>query len=159
LLGSIKIFDLRELNMNKNLCKAVTLAFGLFLSAAALYAQSPTDTTPQPTPTSRSNPTDTTMPTADTPPSAWQGPDLNDSALNLTQDQKDKITRIRDDMHSQAQSVKSDSTLTEDQRKAKLKDIHQASEQQIMQVLSADQQKTWKTMKNDMKRNKNAPAH
>ena len=146
--------------MNKNLCKAVILgAFGLFLSAAALYAQSPTDTTPQPAPTAPSNPTDTTMPTADTPPSAWQGPDLNDPALNLTQDQKDKITRIRDDMHSQAQNVKSDSTLTEDRRKAKLKDIHQASEQQIMQVLSADQQKTWKTMKNDMKRNKNAPAH
>jgi Spy/CpxP family protein refolding chaperone len=149
--------------MNRILCKAVTLALGLFFSGAAVYAQSPTDTTQQPpaqsAPMSHSNPSDSTMPTADTPPSAWHGPDLNDPALNLTQDQKDKISRIQDDMHLQAKSVKSDSTLSEDQRKAKMKDIHHASEQQIMQVLTPDQQKTWKSLKGDMKRDKNAPAH
>ena len=149
--------------MNKILCKAVTLGtFGLFLSSAAVYAQSPTDTSQQPTgqsaPMSQSNPTDTTMPTQDTPPSAWHGPDLNDPALNLTQDQKDKISRIQDDLHSQAKSVKSDTSLNEDQRKAKMKEMHHASEQQIMQVLTPDQQKTWKSMKSDMKRDKNAPA-
>ena len=149
--------------MNKILCKAVTLALGLFFSGAAVYAQLPTDTTQQPpaqsAPMSQSNPSDSTVPTADTPPSAWHGPDLNDPALNLTQDQKDKISRIQEDMHSQAKSVKSDSTLSEEQRKAKMKDIHHASEQQIMQLLTPDQQKTWKSLKGDMKRDKNAPAH
>ena len=148
--------------MNKILCKAITLGtFGLFLSGAAMYAQSPTDTTQQPTaqPVAQSNTSDTTMPTQDTPPSGWRSPDLNDPSLNLTQDQKDKISKIQDDTRSQAKAVKSDTTLSDEQRKTKMKDIHQTGEQQIMQVLNPDQQKTWKTMKSATKRDKAAPAN
>ena len=153
----------------KILCKAVTSAtFVFFLGGAAVYAQSPTDTSQQPStqsqpmaqsqPTTQSNASDSSMPTQDTPPSGWHGPDLNDPTLNLSQDQKDKIAKIQNDTHSQARSAKSDTALTDDQRKAKMKEIHHGGEQQIMQVLTPDQQKTWKSMKRDMKREKSAPA-
>ena len=149
--------------MNRIICKALTLGtFSFFLAGAAVYAQSPTDTSQQPPaesqPMAQPSPSDSTMPTQDTPPSAWHGPDLNDPNLNLTQDQKDKITKIQDETHAQAKSVKSDTSLTDEQRHSRMKEIHRGAEQQIMQVLTPEQQKTWKSMNSEMKREKSAPA-
>src|SRR5271165_5273636 len=55
--------------------------------------------------------------------------------LNLTDDQKAKVSKIHADMKSQMEAVKTDSTLTADQRQAKMKEIHKASHEQVLQVL------------------------
>jgi Spy/CpxP family protein refolding chaperone len=67
----------------------------------------------------------------------------NDPALNLTQEQKDKIQTIRDAAKQQMADAEKDKTLTDDQRTKKIKQITKETRAQVFAVLSPDQQKTW----------------
>lgn len=78
--------------------------------------------------------------------------------LNLTDDQKAKVSKIHADMKSQMDAVKSDTTLTADQRQAKLKEIHKASHEQVMQVLTPDQRQQMKADEKDRKAAKQQTA-
>lgn len=61
------------------------------------------------------------------------------AALNLTADQKAKVKAIREDAKTQIKAVRDDKTLSQDQAKAKVMDIHKASMAQIKQILTPDQ--------------------
>ena len=67
----------------------------------------------------------------------------NDPALNLTQEQKDKIQTIRDAAKQQMEDAEKDKTLTDDQRTRKTKQITKETRAQVFAVLTPDQQKTW----------------
>jgi periplasmic protein CpxP/Spy len=66
--------------------------------------------------------------------------------LNLTSDQQAKVLDIFKSDQSQTESVRSDSSLSRDQRRAKMMDIHKASDDQIRALLDPDQQKKWDEM-------------
>jgi Spy/CpxP family protein refolding chaperone len=66
------------------------------------------------------------------------------ASLNLTDDQKAQVQKIHGDMKSQLSSVKSDTTLTPDQKQAKIREIRKSSREQINQVLTPAQRAQWK---------------
>jgi len=60
--------------------------------------------------------------------------------LGLTDDQKAKIEPIFKGQKEQIKALNADTSLTDDQRKAKRRDIISAGQQQIRALLTADQQ-------------------
>jgi Spy/CpxP family protein refolding chaperone len=61
-------------------------------------------------------------------------------SLNLTDDQKSKVKDIFADAKAKRQTVWSDSSLTDDQKKAKMKELHAGTMSKLNEVLTPDQQ-------------------
>jgi Spy/CpxP family protein refolding chaperone len=61
-------------------------------------------------------------------------------SLNLTDDQKSKVQDIFADAKAKRQTVWSDSSLTDDQKKAKMKELHAGIMAKLNEVLTPDQQ-------------------
>ncbi|MBZ5630120.1 MAG: hypothetical protein LAO06_14775 [Acidobacteriia bacterium] len=66
--------------------------------------------------------------------------------LNLTSDQKSKIQPLIQSQHQQVQAVRLDSSLTPEQRQAKVRDIRQGTKSQIDALLTPEQQQQLKQM-------------
>jgi periplasmic protein CpxP/Spy len=69
--------------------------------------------------------------------------------LNLTADQQAKVKPILEDQAQQMKAVRDDTSLSEDQRKAKMKAIHESLHGQINGVLTPEQQAKLKQMKQE----------
>jgi Spy/CpxP family protein refolding chaperone len=61
-------------------------------------------------------------------------------SLNLTDDQKAKVKDIFADAKTKRQAVSSDTSLTDDQKKAKMKELHSAAMAKLNEVLTPEQQ-------------------
>lgn len=61
-------------------------------------------------------------------------------SLNLTDDQKAKVKDIFAEAKTKHQAVTSDTSLTDDQKKAKLKELHEGTLAKVNAVLTPDQQ-------------------
>ena len=61
-------------------------------------------------------------------------------SLNVTDDQKSKVKDIFADAKTKRQTVWSDSSLTDDQKKAKMKELHAGTMAKLNEVLTPDQQ-------------------
>ena len=66
--------------------------------------------------------------------------------LKLTSDQQSKVLEILKTQQSQMESLRSDSSLSQDDRRAKMMDIHKASDDQIRALLDPNQQKKFDEM-------------
>jgi Spy/CpxP family protein refolding chaperone len=66
-------------------------------------------------------------------------------SLNLTDDQKAKVKDIFTDAKAKRQTVWNDSSLTDDQKKAKMKELHAGTMAKLNEVLTPDQQAQLKT--------------
>ncbi|MFY9905076.1 MAG: hypothetical protein WBX02_20200 [Terriglobales bacterium] len=66
--------------------------------------------------------------------------------LNLTADQQTKVQQILQSESSQMESLRSDSSLSQQDRRSKMMEIHQTTNTQIRALLDADQQKKWDAM-------------
>jgi Spy/CpxP family protein refolding chaperone len=66
-------------------------------------------------------------------------------SLNLTDDQKGKVKDIFADAKTKRQAVFSDSSLSDDQKKAKMKELHEGTMTKLNGVLTPDQQTELKT--------------
>jgi Spy/CpxP family protein refolding chaperone len=62
-------------------------------------------------------------------------------SLNLTEEQKTKIKPILDEESLKIKTIREDAALTPDQKRAKVREIHSATYDQIKPVLTAEQQK------------------
>jgi protein CpxP len=67
----------------------------------------------------------------------------NDPALNLTDSQKQTIEAIRVDVKDQLKALKKDTSLTDEQRQQKLKQIKMETRKQVWAVMTPEQQKIW----------------
>jgi Spy/CpxP family protein refolding chaperone len=67
----------------------------------------------------------------------------NDATLNLTDDQKTKIQAIRADAKDQLKAVNKDTSLTDDQRAQKVKELRKDTRRQVWAVMTPEQQKAW----------------
>ena len=65
--------------------------------------------------------------------------------LNLTDGQKGKVKDIFADAKAKRQSFWNDSSLTDDQKRAKMKELHAATMAKLNEVLTPDQQAELKT--------------
>jgi periplasmic protein CpxP/Spy len=70
--------------------------------------------------------------------------------LNLTDDQKEKLKPIMTSQMQDMAAVKSDTTMTPPQKRAKMMEIHQKYASQIDAILTPEQQAKWKTMRREM---------
>jgi Spy/CpxP family protein refolding chaperone len=77
-------------------------------------------------------------------------------SLNLTDDQKPKVNDIFADANAKHKAISSDTSLTEHQKKAKMKELHQSTMTTLNEVPTPDQQTELKT-KMSAAREKSAP--
>src|SRR5260370_27388757 len=73
------------------------------------------------------------------------------SELNLTDDQKQKIQPILQSEVQQMKPVRNDSSLSADQKQAKMQGIRDSANSQIAPILTPDQQKKFAAMKEHAK--------
>jgi len=66
-------------------------------------------------------------------------------SLNLTDDQKAKVKDIFAEAKTKRQAVSSDASLTDDQKKAKMKELHSGMMAKLNDVLTPEQQTELKT--------------
>jgi protein CpxP len=66
--------------------------------------------------------------------------------LKLSSDQQSKVEDIFKSEQSQMESLHSDTSLSQQDRRAKMMDIHKATSDQIRALLNPDQQKKWDEM-------------
>jgi Spy/CpxP family protein refolding chaperone len=71
------------------------------------------------------------------------------SELNLTDEQKQKIQPILQSELQQAKSVKDDTSLSPDQKKAKMTDIRQSMRSEIAPILTPEQKVKLAAMKDE----------
>jgi protein CpxP len=69
--------------------------------------------------------------------------------LNLTDDQKEKVKPILQDEAQQMKSVQADNSLTAQQRRKKMREIHKTFEPQVQAVLTPEQRDKLKNMKQE----------
>jgi Spy/CpxP family protein refolding chaperone len=66
--------------------------------------------------------------------------------LNLTSDQQAKVQDILQSEHSQMEALHQDSSVSQQNRRAKMMDIRKTSDTQIRALLDSTQQKKWDEM-------------
>ena len=89
------------------------------------------------------------------PPQHWRGHGQFDPAkrtemltkhLGLTSDQQPKVLDAFKSEQSKMEALRSDSSLSQDDRRAKMMDIHKSTNEQVRALLNPDQQKKWDEM-------------
>ncbi len=66
--------------------------------------------------------------------------------LNLTSDQQTKVQDILESEKSQMDSLHQDSSMSQQDRRSKMMDIHKSTDTQIRALLDSTQQKKWDEM-------------
>jgi periplasmic protein CpxP/Spy len=66
--------------------------------------------------------------------------------LNLSADQQTKVQDILQSEHSQMETLHQDNSLSQQDRRAKMMDIHKGTDTQIRALLDSTQQKKWDEM-------------
>jgi periplasmic protein CpxP/Spy len=126
--------------MLKNLILTLTLA-GLAYASPAVVAQDAPSSDQQTAP-------------AGAPPEHGRGgrfdpdrrADMLTKRLNLSADQKAKVTGIFKSEQEQMQKIRADASVSQEDRSAKMMDTNKASNDQIRALLDPDQQKKWDEM-------------
>jgi len=80
------------------------------------------------------------------PPTAEQRLQRMAQQLNLTEAQQQQIKPILENESQQMQALRGDTSLSQDDRRAKMMQIRQTSASQIKPILNADQQKQFDEM-------------
>jgi Spy/CpxP family protein refolding chaperone len=86
------------------------------------------------------------------PPTVDQRLQRMTQALNLSDDQQQKIKPILENESTQMQSLRADTSLSQEARMAKMKLIRENTTSQINPILNADQQKQYAEMMSHMGR-------
>ena len=71
--------------------------------------------------------------------------------LNLTEDQKKQLKPVLTDEFKQMRAVGEDASLTQDQKRERMKQIHEASRPQLQGILTPEQQQKFAQMKEESK--------
>jgi Spy/CpxP family protein refolding chaperone len=122
------------MKLNKSIMLAGIVASSLFTGASALQAQDSS--------------TNAAPPASDTPKPvrARPGFDMIAKQLDLTDDQKTTVKPIIEDMMTQIRALRADQTLSQDDRRAKMKEIRDAAGVKLKDILTPDQYAKWEKM-------------
>jgi periplasmic protein CpxP/Spy len=83
-------------------------------------------------------------------PSPEERADHLKKALDLSDDQHDKVLAAYQDEQKQMEALRSDTSLSRDDRRSKMKTIHENTVSQIKGVLNPDQSKKFDEMEQNM---------
>ena len=84
------------------------------------------------------------------PPTVEQRLQRMTQQLDLNEDQQQKIKPILESQSTQMESLRADTSLSQEDRMAKMKQIHESTASQINPILNADQQKKYAEMMSHM---------
>jgi Spy/CpxP family protein refolding chaperone len=73
--------------------------------------------------------------------------------LNLSPDQKTQLKALHQNMKQQRDAIKNDATLTPDQKKEKMKELHKSQQDKMNSILTPDQQAKRKAFMEQRKEN------
>lgn len=73
--------------------------------------------------------------------------------LNLSVDQKAKMKALHEDLHQQRNAIQNDTTLSLDQKKEKMKELHKTQMQKMNLILTPEQQAKLKTFREQRRHN------
>ena len=76
--------------------------------------------------------------------------------LNLTKEQKQQVKAVRQDSKAEQDAIINDTTLTEAQRKEKLKIVKGDAAKKLQDILTEEQRSKLRTMKQGKRGNSNA---
>ena len=71
--------------------------------------------------------------------------------LNLTDEQREKVKPILDEQTKQMHAAQEDTSLSQEQKRDKMKQIHQTTHSQINEILTPEQQKKFAALKEQHK--------
>lgn len=74
--------------------------------------------------------------------------------LNLSDAQKAQLKESHENMKQQRDAVKNDASLTPEQKKAKMKELHQTQQAKMNSILTPDQQAKMQADKKEWQKNK-----
>jgi periplasmic protein CpxP/Spy len=77
------------------------------------------------------------------------------SKLKLTADQQAKVQEIFKSEQAQMQAMRNDSSMSREDRRTKMMDIHKTSTDQVRALLDATQQKKWDKMQDNREQRRN----
>ncbi|HLJ86455.1 MAG TPA: hypothetical protein VKZ53_06505 [Candidatus Angelobacter sp.] len=69
--------------------------------------------------------------------------------LNLSADQQTKVKSIVEDIHQQANAVMKDESLSQDDRRSKMRTLHENGMSRVREVLNDDQKKKFDQMRDE----------
>jgi hypothetical protein len=120
------------MKLNKILILAAFVAGSLFTGGIAVQAQDATNTPPAGTPPGG-------------PAARPRGGNIQAliAQLNLTEDQKPKVKAVFDDQRQKLGDLRADTSLSQDDRRAKMKEIRDGVNTQLKGILTPDQFATW----------------
>jgi periplasmic protein CpxP/Spy len=121
-------------------CLLILLAICLVLSIAAPFAAAQ-DSSPSNQPPAQAN--------GDWhhgPPDPAQRTQELTKKLKLTSDQQTKVQDIFESERSQMETLRQDNSLSQQDRRSKMMDIHKTTDTQIRALLDSNQQKKWDEM-------------
>ena len=72
--------------------------------------------------------------------------------LNLTDDQKQQFRKIHQDTMQQAKSIRNDSSLSDEQKRDKLQQLHKQAHQQMFALLTPDQKDHLKQLREERRK-------
>jgi Spy/CpxP family protein refolding chaperone len=130
----------------KNLLRTAALSMAASLALAGLAF--PQDTSQQPAPSPQ------TAPNPGLRRGRWHHKGGNEDTrlerlsrqLNLTNDQKTKLKPILHNEWQEMKPIHDDTSLSQDQKREKMKSIHEKYRSDIAGVLTPEQQEKWKNM-------------
>jgi len=118
------------MKLNKTLALAALVAGSLFAGSVALQAQDNTNTPPAGAP----------------PGGGMRGRpnfEMISKQLELTDDQKPLVKPIVEDMQKQASELRKDTSLTQEDRRAKMKEIRDGAAAKLKDILTPEQFAKW----------------
>ena len=73
------------------------------------------------------------------------------ASLNLSQDQKDRMSKMRESYKGQFQAIRDNKSLTEDQRKEQMKSLKEKQHQEMKSILTKEQAEKMESFKKEHK--------
>ena len=79
-------------------------------------------------------------------------------SLNLTDDQKTKVKAALKDQQTKMKALHGDKTLSTSDRRAKIKEIHEATQAKLKEILTPEQLEKWQKMQHNHQHGGAKPA-
>jgi len=74
--------------------------------------------------------------------------------LNLSQAQQDQLKPVMQKQREQAQAIWHDNSLTQDQKRTKMQELHQDTQAQLNTILTPEQQQQWQQMRQNFRQHR-----
>lgn len=84
-------------------------------------------------------------------PSPQQQVERMSTELNLTADQKTKVTSLLEDQAKKARELRQDSNLAQEDRREKMRALREETDKKLKEILTPEQHQKWEKVRQEMR--------